>query len=531
MSHKATITPTSSTSSMPTIIYKRPQHRLNPTTPQPQRSTRHLQAMLGMLLLTCLTAFLGAAAGLSWYWYDSDRILPGVYILNTPIGAQSVPDATQTISAVWAEQTITVNGPDGVWILSAEQLGFALDIEATTQQAYQQGRTGQSWSTIWQSHGRIHTSPIWQLDKAVAEVQLQQIASQLITLPQNAHVDIIDGQAYAIPAQPGYAINIPGTLTYLLEKGDIVLQNGSLPLIVDILEPTITNVNEVVTQANQLLSHTLTVQAYDPIFDESFAWHVPSDIWGTWITINPAANFSWVINTANIEAYITTQSGKLENGRYLSPSLATTVVTDALLNQTFNTPALRVFHPERTHIVQAGETLGTIGHNYGIPYPWLQQANLSIGELLAVGQAITIPSPDLLVPLPLVPHKRVIVSITEQKVWVYENGNLKWEWVASTGINTSPTAPGIFQIQTHEENAYAGNWNLWMPHFLGIYRPVPTSDFMNGFHGFPTRNGSTLLWTGDLGHPVTYGCVLLSSENAEHLYNWAETGTIVEIQA
>jgi lipoprotein-anchoring transpeptidase ErfK/SrfK len=87
----------------------------------------------------------------------------------------------------------------------------------------------------------------------------------------------------------------------------------------------------------------------------------------------------------------------------------------------------------------------------------------------------------------------------------------------------------VFQIQTHEPNAYASNWDLWMPHFMGIYRPVPSSDFMNGFHGFPTRGGSTLLWTGDLGHPVTYGCILISSANAAALYEWAEEGVVVEV--
>jgi lipoprotein-anchoring transpeptidase ErfK/SrfK len=65
---------------------------------------------------------------------------------------------------------------------------------------------------------------------------------------------------------------------------------------------------------------------------------------------------------------------------------------------------------------------------------------------------------------------------------------------------------------------------------MGIYRPVPSVDFMNGFHGFPTRNGSTLLWTGDLGHPVTFGCILLDSQNAAALFAWAEAGVVVEIQ-
>jgi lipoprotein-anchoring transpeptidase ErfK/SrfK len=115
-------------------------------------------------------------------------------------------------------------------------------------------------------------------------------------------------------------------------------------------------------------------------------------------------------------------------------------------------------------------------------------------------------------------------------MWVYESGGPKWEWLVSTGIESSPTAPGVFQVQTHEENAYASNWKLWMPYFIGIYRPVPTSDFLNGFHGFPTRGGSALLWTGNLGQPVTYGCILISTDNAIALYGWAQDGVVVEIR-
>ena len=39
-----------------------------------------------------------------------------------------------------------------------------------------------------------------------------------------------------------------------------------------------------------------------------------------------------------------------------------------------------------------------------------------------------------------------------------------------------------------------------------------------------------ILWEGYLGQPVSYGCVILSTENAQTLYNWAEVGTPVDIQ-
>ena len=190
---------------------------------------------------------------------------------------------------------------------------------------------------------------------------------------------------------------------------------------------------------------------------------------------------------------------------------------------------MRVYHAPRQHTVQLGETLASIARSYGFPYPWLQEANPGV-EALRPGQVIHIPSPDVLLPLPVVPGKRIVVSMSQQQMWAYQWGDLLWAWTVSTGIESSPTSPGVFQIQSHEMNAYAASWDLWMPYFMGIYRPVPASGFMNGFHGFPTRDGTNLLWTGNLGYPVTYGCILVSTQNAAVLYEWAEEGVVVEIR-
>ncbi|NJL93291.1 MAG: L,D-transpeptidase [Anaerolineae bacterium] len=101
-------------------------------------------------------------------------------------------------------------------------------------------------------------------------------------------------------------------------------------------------------------------------------------------------------------------------------------------------------------------------------------------------------------------NKRIIVSISEQHLWAYENGNLVFDWVISTGIARSPTSPGVFQIRSHEPNAYAAQWNLYMPHFMGVYNPGPNVEVMNGFHGFPTdASGGYLLWTSNRGRPAS----------------------------
>jgi len=193
---------------------------------------------------------------------------------------------------------------------------------------------------------------------------------------------------------------------------------------------------------------------------------------------------------------------------------------------------LRVWHGPMTVTVRGGQTLAAIAEEVGIPYPYIQAENPGINtDALAVGQVLQLPSRDVLLPLDPVPHKRIIVSRGQQHLWAYENGQVVFDWVISTGLLDSPTAPGIFQVQTHEVNAYAQQWNLYMPHFIGFYHPGPNVDVMNGFHGFPTRGGGYLLWTNSLGRPATYGCVLLSLENAEALFNWAEAGVVVEVQA
>ncbi|KAA3659397.1 MAG: LysM peptidoglycan-binding domain-containing protein, partial [Chloroflexi bacterium] len=296
---------------------------------------------------------------------------------------------------------------------------------------------------------------------------------------------------------------------------------------------TITDVSAIAEQATALLTTSVSVRAYDPVTDDAFTWVISPAVWGEWLTldIDPVdqSHFDWTLDTNTAQAFLDERTSALGGNRFLDAEGAVTAVSTAIQSKQTNV-SLRLYHHDQQHTVQAGETIASIGRDYGIPYPWIQDANPTVGNALTVGQTLIIPSPDAMLPLPIVENKRIVVSISQQKTWVYENGVLKWEWLASTGINSSPTAPGVFQIQSHEPNAYAGNWNLWMPNFMGIYRPVPTSDFMNGFHGFPTRDGANLLWTNNLGTKVTYGCVLLSNDNVAQLYNWAEAGVVVEIR-
>jgi len=459
--------------------------------------------------------------------------MPGVNTLGLELGGQSRAKAVARLQQNWAARTVVLDAGHTTATLSPAMLGVALDAEATVQRAYDQGRSPEALKALLAGQGRIPVSPAWRFDPAVAETSLRALKPQLDRAPVNAGLRVVDGHVEATPAIPGHSLDVAASVAWLQANVEASVTQGRLALAMASVPPAVGDVSAPLAQANQLMAHPLRLTAYDPIRDEQQSWEVPPQVWGNWLSLSvhpgDAARLVVELNADQARAFLQGQAAALGPDRYLDMNEAASAVEQAVEAQR-SEARLRLYHGEGRHIVRPGQTLSSIAYDYGIPYPWIQAANPGIADSLSVGQALTIPSPDALLPLPVVENKRILVSLGQQKMWAHQDGALKWEWPVSTGIPSSPTAPGVFQIQNHELNAYAANWNLWMPNFMGIYRPVPSSDFMNGFHGFPTRGGSTLLWTGDLGHPVTYGCILISTENAAALYEWAEAGVVVQVR-
>ncbi|WP_420629324.1 L,D-transpeptidase family protein [Candidatus Leptofilum sp.] len=505
------------------------------TQPQPHTFRRRRPFLkhffFGLILLTLLAFGFTAVAGASLL-FMSDVILPGVEVIGVDVGRLTRSEAASALSDVASQQTVRLTQGETVWLISAEELGLTLNAPTTAENAYAYGRTPAAWFEFVQT-GAMTVEPIWMLDTAVAQSTLQARARELAIEPVNAGLIIQNGQVATTPAADGQMLDVDATVAALVQNGaTAVTQNGQILLVMQAIPAAITDVSGAVAQAEALLSTTITIHATDPVRNEAVSWVVGPQVWGDWLTLEVVSGyppqFEWAVDPHKADQFFAERNAALGENRYLDGELALTAVTDAIKNQQERIE-LRIYHSPSQYTVQPGDTFASIGRKVGIPYPWIQAANPDVADALTVGQTITIPSPDDLLPYPVVDSKRIVVNISQQRAWVYENGALKWEWLASTGIASSPTAPGVFQIQTHEPNAYAANWDLWMPNFMGIYQPAPNVAFMNGFHGFPTRDGVNLLWTSNLGTPVTYGCILLSNENAAQLYAWAEQGVIVEI--
>jgi LysM repeat protein len=186
-----------------------------------------------------------------------------------------------------------------------------------------------------------------------------------------------------------------------------------------------------------------------------------------------------------------------------------------------------------TYVVQRGDHLSAIAQRFGLTTAQLAAANsLQNPSLIYAGQVLIIPGAAGNPPAPAPPaapasSKLILVDISEQRMYVYQDGALIWTFVVSTGSPGRDTQPGNYSVLNKIPNAYGSTWNIWMPNWLGIYW---AGRLQNGIHALPIMSNGMRLWDGYLGTRVSYGCVILGIADAQTLYDWAEVGVPVTIQ-
>ena len=466
--------------------------------------------------------------------YGSGNILPGVSVAGIEVGGMSEAEAVEALSSGWQSQGILLRDGERTWAINPGELGLSIEAQASAAAARSWGRSqGGIFGGIEALISGAEVEPHLLVNLDQASVRLEQLRTIIEQPAKNAGIQLVNGQAQVIPPVQGRVLDINATLTGLQTDAATELADGALDLAMVPVAPGVTDATPLLQEAQALLSRSMNIDAYDPVTNESQVWTLAPSEWGQWLvaTQNPTSptGLALSLDQSGLRGFLESRASQFSAPRYLKVDESIEQINAAMATNQLDT-WIRVYHQPSAYTVQAGDSISSIGYDQGIPYPWIQAANPGI-DSLSPGQQISLPSKDDLLPLPIVRHKRIVLSINNQEMWAYENGQLKWNWTISTGISRSPTSPGIFQIQSHEINAYASQWNLYMPHFMGVYQPGPGADVMNGFHGFPTdASGGYLLWTSNLGRPATYGCILLSLENAEVLYNWAEEGVVVEIQ-
>ncbi|HVO70064.1 MAG TPA: LysM peptidoglycan-binding domain-containing protein, partial [Aggregatilineaceae bacterium] len=133
---------------------------------------------------------------------------------------------------------------------------------------------------------------------------------------------------------------------------------------------------------------------------------------------------------------------------------------------------------ERTHVVQAGEHLAAIARAYGIGWPTIARANnLSDANQIYAGQVLIIPATDDGVggysqpaawapPAPsptITTGKQIVVDLSDQRVYAYENGQLIRNVLVSTGLWGTPTVTGDFQVYVKYDSQLMTGPGYYLP--------------------------------------------------------------------
>lgn len=112
-------------------------------------------------------------------------------------------------------------------------------------------------------------------------------------------------------------------------------------------------------------------------------------------------------------------------------------------------------------------------------------------------------------------EKWIEVSLNDQMLYAWDGDRLANRFLISSGVRPHPTVTGLFRIwaRTVSQTMDGGD------RASGTYYNLPNVPWVQYFyHGFAFHG---TYWHSNFGTPMSHGCVNLTIEDAEWLFNWA----------
>ena len=490
-----------------------------------------LLILLGAALFFCAWVFNQRMQG-----FYRDRVFPHVRSVGVELGGLPREEARQALAAATARaDTGVLILRDGAreWRFPWTEAGLLLDVDGTLDAAWMLGRSERSLGDqlrIWLRPQPWDVAPRFTLDLVQTRHVLEALAAEVSLLPVDARLGLERGAVIVIPGTPGRVLDVTALLAQIQTQSSSAAGEMILELLYRDVYPADPDTTQVQAQAEALLNRRVTISAFDVLTEQTLTWTLEREAFVSWLQLTTREDGAVVVEATPdaVPQTLAALAAQLGDGRGFRMEEAARQVWNAYNSGGGHVTAY-LSHPERLYTVQFGDTVGRIAAKLGMPPGPIMEANRGVDlDRLWVGQQLLIPSQDVLTPYLPIPGKKIVVSIPQQRVRVYENGALLWDWPTSTGIKESPTATGVFQVISKVDNAYASQWDLWMPYFIGVY--VAGGGVTNGFHELPILRNGQRLWAGNLGSPASFGCIILGIPQAETLYNWAEIGVLVVIE-
>lgn len=171
-----------------------------------------------------------------------------------------------------------------------------------------------------------------------------------------------------------------------------------------------------------------------------------------------------------------------------------------------------------SYTVKGGDTILSIASELGLSAKQIALANEinRINKDIEVGRSLVVPDLNL-IPFPTIKvGKQIIVVVSIQKLFAFEDGKLVKQFSVSTGLPSTPTKLGEFKIYAKSklDRMTGPGYDIlapWLMYFHGRY----------ALHGVE--------WNENFGKGMSRGSVNLIVEDAKWLYGWSQRRTVVTV--
>jgi LysM repeat protein len=185
------------------------------------------------------------------------------------------------------------------------------------------------------------------------------------------------------------------------------------------------------------------------------------------------------------------------------------------------------------HTVRSGEYLSGIARVYGVSWTRIAEANnITDANRVFAGMRLLIPDPAFspssgggmsvisgeVPPARIGKGREVVVILSQQMAYAFEDGVLQRAALVSTGLPATPTVTGDYKIYlryTSQNMSGPGYYLPNVPYVMYFYQGY-------GLHG--------TYWHNNFGQPMSRGCVNMRNDDAEWFFNFTAIGTPVHVR-
>jgi lipoprotein-anchoring transpeptidase ErfK/SrfK len=128
-------------------------------------------------------------------------------------------------------------------------------------------------------------------------------------------------------------------------------------------------------------------------------------------------------------------------------------------------------------------------------------------------------------------YDQIYVSLRDQMMYVYEDGDLILSTAITSGRRDYETVRGTFKVYTKQRNKLMKSpfpdeeYELWVDYWLGFYGAYGIHDACNSTDCWRTRfGGASYVYNG------SHGCINTPYNAVRFIYNWARIGTTVHVR-